>query len=359
MQLTDLPHDVLCHVMKLADQPSRLAAMGACGRLRDAAGAPGVWTEVTMRDLGRSALDFMERHQCPVLRVVSTCPDDAAWFFRKLAAAGVACIRDLTVHLGVVQRVPSSLLRGVGSLPGLRRLKIVVDDLDMTSDLFFHQTHQLHDLESLEIVERSSGTKQLNVWFEGTHRRFRNLTTLALDVGLSDVVEGMRHMTKLRRVVYHFEEDENEETYEDAQFEGLDLEYLELDLASDDAGATREALFEQLQQCSVRQLVLHVKDGWLDLSRPMSPAMESLVLRMHVTHGTINLDFPILRRHDRLRSLTLNIGAPWISQDPVLDRSCKHTLSFNRVPRLDDWLEFARGLELTKHPTTCITVCPS
>lgn len=356
--LVDLPDDVLCHIMKLADQPTRLAAMETCSRLGTAASAPGVWTDVTFRDLDQTAVDFLARHRCPTVRILSDCPDDVAWFFCKLANENVVCIQDLTIRFGVVRRLPATFLRGIGSQTDLRNFTMVLDDVDASCDIFFSEGHSLRRLETLRIIERSPGTKQLTVWFQDTHAAFESLRVLVLDVALSDAVAGLNKMAKLRQATYLFEEDENDETYEDAELAGLNLDLLELDLATDDTVVSHDTLFEQLQRCAVRELVLHIKDGWQNLDRPLSPALETLVLRMHVTHATVNIDFGALRGHAALRRVVLDIGAPWIANDPDVEQSCRHTLAFTGVPTLEDFIAFAQRITLVKHAKTCLSISP-
>lgn len=353
----DMPDDVLSHIMALADQPERATCMTACKRLKQAASAPGTWQRVTFYDLDHSTVSFMTRHRCEEVVIHECSPDDVAWFFERLWHNNIICVRSLTVRFGPIDRVPGDLLIGIGRQRHLRHLDLGIEDMTGTCEVFVDRAHELQELRTLRIQERARpGTaKQLVLWFEGSQARFTSLVTLDLDLGMSDVMSNLKNMAQLRHVAYRYEDDEGGETYEDAEFEGLQLDTLELDVGCD---IDTHHLFRQMELCRVRHTVLNVKDDWLDIADKMSPAMESLTFRMHVTSAEIRMDFPFLAAHDRLRLVRVQIGAPWITDDMMIENSCHHALVFSHVHYLNDWIRFAQKTTLDLHHLTCVTLSP-
>lgn len=356
--LQHLPHDILCHVARHCDQQSRAACLTTCRALHSAVSSPGLWSEVTFYDLDHAAVDFMERQRCSIVHVISTCPDDVAWFFEELRDRDIDCIQRLYIAFGPVQRMPMDLLCGIGGQTGLRHLAMRVESLDATSEIFFCRHHQLHCLESIEIMEHTIEAKQLVVWLDGTHSRFEKLNSLVLDVGMSDAMAGLRHMPSIKRAAYSFEMEEGGETYEDMELEGLELDILELDVDCEVDVAT---LTSELQKCKVGTLVLHVKDEFLDLSPGFGAHVERLLLRMHLTHADIKVDFTSLRAARGLREISLDIAAGWILAQPDMVHNCAHTLYFTRVGSPAEWAAHigAGGpLQLRLLPTTRVHLAP-
>jgi hypothetical protein len=355
--LADVPHDVLCQVMRLAGQSARTACFTASKQLSAAATARGVWGGgVTFYDLDRSAVEFVRRHRPARVRVDGACPDDVSWFFDTLRDEGLTtCIRHLLVRLGVVQRVPSDLLDGIGAQSELERLDVFVEDLDQPCNIYVPDDHRLTKLRTLSVTD-GSPCKELFVLFRGAQPRLTSLRSLELDVGMSDVMHGLRHMPALRRVVYRYEEDNDTETYEDAWLEGLDLDALEVSVG---AQTDYRHLYSQIARCVVRDLVLHVADDWVDINEKLSPALESLTVCMHVTSAEVRVDFPFLLEYERLRRVRLDIGAHWITEEPMIVNSCHHTLIFGHVHAIDDWVAFQKRVEVLKHPTTSVLLAPT
>jgi len=355
--LTDLPSEILCEIMRVAGQPARVQSMLACKSLSSAAGSPGVWESVTFADLDDTAVDFMLKHRCATVTVISVTPDDVAWFLHKLADTGCGdCIADLRLEIGMVQRLPEDLLCAVGRHAGLQHFAMTVDDMDQGCEICFSRSAQLLDLRTLSIVERSAEVKQLAVWFDGSQSRFPQLRSLELEVALSDVLAGACHMPHLRRLVYRADDDEGGETYEDACLTGCELDHLELDVGAD---SDMRYLCRQISKAAVRRLVLHVTDDFLDLSRPLSTELEDLVISMCTTQAEIELDFLALLAHKRLKRLELRLGAPWITADPAVAAGCEHTLVFRHVPAVRDWVDLmGRRVELKLAPTTRACISP-
>lgn len=328
--LKQLPDDVLRHIMRLADQEARVACMSACRALHRAAGALGVWTEVTLYDLDPAAVAFMERHRCPVVRVVTDCPDDVAWFFEQLYERGIVCVRHLRIELGAVMRVPMDLLCGIGVQDTLERLSIRVHSLDGASEICFCKHHRLQRLRTLEISEHTEQAKHLVVWMDDTHDRFHRLTSVALDVGLSDIMAGLRHVPTARRVAYSFETDGEGggggETFEDMELAGARLDSLDLDLDGEVDTATMAA---ELCKCDVGTLTLHVKDEHVDLAHGFG-RVRRLVLRLHLTYTNIRLDFEALRACRQLEELVVDAA-------PLVTGMCAPTLYFVNVPSPGEW----------------------
>lgn len=351
--LADLPHDVLCQIMGASTQGDRVACMTACRSLMKAATAPGVWTRVCFTELDRSAVRFMERHRCPVVHVSTACPDDVAWFFEKLREMGVDCVRVLHVDLEPTPRMPSDFLRGIGAQTRLAHLRVTIEALEDPSEIYFCRNHCLTSLQTLEIVERTEGAKQLVVWWEASHARFHNLTSAIVDVGLADVMTGLRHMPRLRRLVYNFEPVEGGETYEDVELEGVDMDVLEFSVDCETDFAT---LGEQLGTARrVGGLVLHCHDEYVDLTGIDWTAVESLSLRMHTTRAEVKLDFEGVRASRRFRRIDLSIGAAWADNLEVAT-ACRHTLFFTHVAAPRDWAVHlaADRLHLDLLPTACV-----
>jgi hypothetical protein len=347
--LMDLPRDVLGAIMTAADQTTRATCMHVCKGMHEAACAPGAWRDVTFYDLDASAVDFMAAHRCEHVRILGASPDDISWFFERLQMADIACIASLEIRMHAVQRVPTDLLHGIGAQRELRHLDIGVDDVDQISEVSWPATHQLTKLETMRIVEACGGSRQLIVWFDGSHARFSSLRHLDLRVGLSDVLKDLRHMPALRHMVYHSDEDGGE-TYEDARLEHVVLDTLELDVGCDTDSRT---LFRELHKARVRHLVLHLHDDWLDVDQKMCSSLETLTLSMHVTKAEIRVDFPFLQEYELLKSLRLTIGAPWIYNEPLIEGSCQFDLHLRHLAGdIRAFVRFLDRVDLGLHDST-------
>lgn len=357
MSVTDMPADILCDIMRVAGQSARVQSLLACKALHAAASAPGTWSAVDFADLDCTAVDFMVRHRCAAVHIVSSAPDDVSWFMHRLADIGCdSCIRELRVDIASVQRLPEDLLCGVARHRELRTLAVFVDDLEQTCEVHFPRTAQMLHLHTLRIVEASPDSRQLVVWFDGSQSRFPALRSMELDVGLSDVMAGLCHFPRLRRLVYRCDDDEGGETYEDVNMVGCDLDELQLDVGVD---VDMRRLCRQLERSSVRRLVLHVNDDLLDLSRKLSPALERLELSMCTTHADVEIDFPNLRQHEHLRLLEVYVGAPWIQTDPTLVASCHHCLTFQHAD-VSEWIALMHSrVHLALLSSTRVCVSPS
>lgn len=353
MRLQHLPHDLLCHIMRQACQADRVACMTACRSLLSAATSQGVWSTVCFTDLDSSAVRFMDMHRCPVVHITTACPDDVAWFFDMLATLGIDCVERLSVRMEPTPRLPADFLRGIGGQTRLKHLKVDIASLEEPSEVYFSRDHGLTSLQTLEIVERTEGSKRLVLWWEASHSKFESLQTAVLDVGLSDVMTGLRHLPRLKRMVYNFEAEEGGETYEDAELQGLDVDVLELTVDCETDYAT---LGEQLGLVTrVGSLVLNCEDEYVDLTSFEWTQVESVSLRMFTTRADVKLDFEGMRLSRRLRRVDLGIGAPW-GDSPDFVSACRHTLYFTHVPEPRQWADHLASGRLDLHllPTTCI-----
>ena len=364
MRLSDLPCEVLARIVGACDQPDKVACMTACKALSAAATAVGAWSDrVTFRDLDASAVAFMARHRCPSVSIDTACPDDVPWFFDKLHAAGVACIRELEVRLSgggpsggggggrsAVQRVPMDLLAPVARHATLRCVRLSVEGLEDTCEVAFPADTHLPELHTLEIVEEPvDGSRQLIVWFADAHAGLPALETLVLDVGLSDVMAGLRRLPALKRVRYLYDEEQGGETFEDVSLAGLDLDCLETAVGEETAYAD---LWRELAACTVRRLVLHLMDDWLYLSDPLSPGLRELVVTMHVAHADVKVDFPVVRDLKHLRALGL-AAAPWVAHQEL-----HHTLMFAEVA-VPEWIRFFGAVHVSLLPATRVLIAPT
>lgn len=353
MKLTDLPCDVLGEVMRRVRQRDRIACMTTCKALHAAAMLPASWRALALTELDRTAVDFLLAHPCPCISVRSRRPDDIAWFLHAVADGGCnAVIQELYIHMGAVKRVPNELLAAVSRHAELRCLAIDVDEVRRTSEVFFPAGHRLQRLERLAIREHSPVTRQLIVWFAGSQPAFPALREVELVVGISDVMVGIDSMHNLRHVVYRCDEDEGGETYEDINMEGASLDVLEIDIG---LHTDTRRLCRQLMHASVRRLVLYLNDDYLDISWPMSPDLEELVLGMCVETADVEFDFLTLRDdHPRLASVELMVAAEWLQgpEGPLRE----HTLVFRHVPQLSEFVAFAPKVHV--EPTTRVCISP-
>ncbi len=353
MKITDMPADVLGSIMSAAGQPARVQSMVACKALHGAATGQGVWDSIVFGDLDKSAVQFLLRHRCPKVTVKSVTPDDIAWFLGRVADLGGGdCIRDLRLDIGRVQRMPEDLLCAVARHSALRHFSMFIDDCEMTCEMVWPRTAQLHELRTMTIVETGVDAKSVVVWFSGSQSRFPALEDLTLDVGLSDVMAGLCHMPRLRRLVYHFDTEEGGETYEDACMVGADLDVLEIDL--NDESDTRH-LFRQMEQCAVRRLVLHTHVEGVDVVHPLSPSIEELVFGMHCTYADVTIDFPYLAEYAALRLVQLEVMCPEILQSEMGD--CRHCLTFEHGSLRDCMKLFSR-VRLNVLPSTRVAFSP-
>jgi len=358
MKITDMPSEVLAAIMRLAGQPARVHSMLACKALCSATAIRGAWDAVTFKDLDYTAVNFMLRHRCGVVCIETVAPDDVAWFLDRLATLGCGdCIRDLTLRIGTVQRLPSDLLCAVARHGRLRRFDMSVAECLVTCEVAWPRHACLPDLRSVRIVEATDGVKNVVVWFDHSHPRFETLEDLHIDVGLSDVLVGVCHMPCLRRLVYHFETIEGGESYDDACLEGARLDILELDVT--DESDTR-LLFQQLERCSVRRLVLHVHDDFVDVSRPLSADLEELVFGMCTTCADIQLDFQHLAsQYPKLKAVQLGVTAPWILGNAAEVAACHATLVFQHVDSFAAWMSLFSRVTLEYMPSTRVCIAPA
>ena len=348
MRLQQVHDDVLVRIMQTCDQRTKTSAMLACKALYRASMGVGAWTDVTFKDLDVTAVEFMKRHKCRTVTIRSDCPDDVAWFFDRLRDDDVQCIEHLRIELGLVQRVPRDLLMGLSSQTSLLTLTITVEEMDDTCEVSFPPGAQLARLTHLTIHE-AGDAKQLVVWFADA--QFPSLRCLDLELGLSDVVAVLACMPSLRTVRYIYDDEQGGETMEDARFGGLGLDSLELAVGAE---TSYPDLWRELEKSSVKRLVLHVMDDWLDLTQPMSPDLEELTFVMYETHGDARVDFPFLRELKRLRLIRIRY-CPWIVEE---DQHTQHTLVFAHAA-LPAWTDLVRTtLTLDLPPTTRITISP-
>lgn len=353
-KLGDMPVEVLSSILRVAGQPARVQSMLACKALYSACRVRGTWESITFGDLDDTALNFMMRHRCSIVKIMSTTPDDIAWFLDRLADLGLDdCIQELRLDIGSVPRLPEDLLCTVARHSRLRHFGMFVDDCEDTCELTFPRTARLLDLRTMTIVENSADTKNVVVWFNGSHCRFPTLEDVNLDVGMSDVMCGLCHMPRLRRLAYHFDTDEGGELYEDVCMLGADLDVLELDINDE---TDHRHLFRQIEQCSVRKLVLHVHNDFVDLSHPLSPDLEHLVFGMQTTQADIHVDFQCLRTHRKLRSMGVEVAAPWILSSEAELSSCHYYTVFQHVGSVSDWVACFGRVGLDLHPTTRVCI---
>lgn len=365
--VTDLPADVLRHVMALAPQATRVACMTACKTLSRAALALGAWSAVTFGSLDATAVDFLDRHRCTEVRIVTCCPDDVEWFFDHLAERGIACITHLDVRVHSALRLPRGFLAAISRHSTLVSLEVQVVDMVEPCDVVFPRTSNLLDLETLRIREvcafddASPDTcaddpeifKQLSVLFLGSQSRFPSLRTLVLDVAVSDAVAGLRHMPRLRLFAYaHEDDDDSEETYEDADFEGLRLDRLELSVTS---AVDYPRLCTQLVALTADTVVLELHDDHADLRYLARLDVRRLVLRMHEARAHIRVDYPNLMS-GRLRKLEVQVAPGWLEDGhagngPVVMMEC--------VPSVAEAMErlHTTGF-LDLHPLTRLLLSP-
>lgn len=353
-RLTCLPGELLCAIMKHAGQEGRVSSMLATKALSAAALGVGVWDSVIFRELDRTSVNFMIRHRCPTVAFDDCPPDDVAWFLHMLADTGCGdCITDLTIDIGTVQRVPADILCAVSRHRGLLSLDMIINDCDLTCEISFPVDCHLHELRHLSIVEIESN--QIIVWFQGSHARFGSLASLCLDVALSDVMTGLRHMPLLRTLTYRCDAEDGGETFEDVCMAGVELAHLELDIGGDSDMAH---LSREMESCTVDTLVLHINDDYVDLTRAFSPALRRLVLSMYTQDADVELDFPNLVDAKNLRDISVVIGAPWILSDTSMLDACHFDLSFRHVPDVTAWMDHVRGLKLDINESTRLIVNP-
>lgn len=349
--LQALPDDVLVRVMRSCDQSTKTSAMLACKALCRASTGVGAWTDVTFKDLDATAVEFMKRHKCASVRICTQCPDDVAWFFERLMQEDVRCIQHLRIEVGYVQRLPVELLTALAQHSTLCTLVIAVEDVEETSEVAFPRRTDLPHLTHLTITERDSG--ELIVWFGDA--RFPALRHLDLDVALSDaatVVGGNASgMPSLRTVRYLYDDADGGETLEDARLAGANLDLLELTVGPD---TSYHDLWRELTRCSVKRLVLHVVDDWLDFTHPVSPELEDLTFVMHETHGDVRVDVVYLKELKRLRRIGIRYNHV-IQNDP--DFVTQHTLVFAHTS-LPAWTDLMRSLTLDLPATARITISP-
>lgn len=343
LRLQRLPNDVLCHIMRQASQAERVACMTTCRALNQAVSAPGVWTTVRFTDLDDSAIRFMDIHRCPTVHIASMCPDDVAWFFEMLAKASIDCVQTLSIVIGAVPRLPADFLRGICAQSKLVTLSILIQSLDDPSEIYFARGHDLASLRALTIHECTKGPKQLIVWWEASHARFRDLQLVSLDLGVSDIMCGARRMPSLRHVSYSCEPFESGETYEDARLEGVDLELLECVVDADTDMAT---LCEQLALAKrLDRLVLNCVFD-VDLTAFEWHNVGELKLVMHGPSCQAWVNFQALKDLRESRRLELAMA----------NEHDKCFLLFTGVPTPRQWAEHvaAGRLDLYLPPSTCL-----
>lgn len=356
MKLTSLPGEVLADVMRLAGQPARVQSMLACKALSEAASAPGVWASVIFSDLDLSAVRFMERHRCAEVSILSDTPDDIAWFLNALTDSGMTdCIKRLRLDIGRVQRLPEDLLCAVSRHGCLEQFTMFVDECEVPCELIFPRTSSLSNLRKLTIVENSMDVKNVVVFFCATQPRFTSLEEVHIDVGMSDLLDRCGHLPHLRRVTYHFDMEESGETYENAELQGLDLDLLEMDVNCE---TDLPHLCRELEKCTVRRLVLHVCDDFLDLSRRLSPALEELVIGLRTPDAEVLVDFPFLAEYPRLRALEIPVTADWILGNTAELQACEHSVVFQHVPNVAAWTSLFGRVALTASSTATLTISP-
>lgn len=350
-----LPGDVLAEVLRHVDQPGRVACMLACKALSCAARIPAVWHNgITLKQLDRTAVSFVLAQSCPVVTIESVRPDDVAWFLDSLANDGGDCVlKDLSVRLGRLQRVPAGLTEAMCRHRALERLCLDIERLDNTSEVFFAPETPLPKLHTLAVREQTHGetfTRQLVVWFAGMHANLPALTTVDLHVGMSDIMVSVDTMPSLRHLVYVCDEDSGGETYEDVNLVGATLDVLELEVG---VHTDFRRLSDHLHQAHVRKLVLHVNDEFLDLMLPLGPDLVDLVLSMRVETTEVEFDFRTLPSwQPNLASLT--VIPP--SHLPIAD--CEYTVSFRNCDTLSDWVAFMGKCAIVTPPCTRMHALP-
>lgn len=352
VRLNELPDGVLHRIMQLADQASREACMLTCKSLSTAARAKGVWSAVTFYDVGQpSALEFMDFHAVRDVAIITTCPDDVACFFQRLAGMGVDCIETLRIDVlgDQVQRVPRDFLTGMCLQTSLRHLTISVENIEDTCEVFFPRGLVLPSLESIDIREKCKveQCKELVVWWHGA--RLPNLRRAVVDVMLSDVMANLHTMTSLRHLTYRCD-DEGGETYQDVSAAGACLDVLDFNVGCEtDYGE----LFEKLAHATVKKLVITVSDDLVDFRYPVCHGLEELVLRMDITHGIVHLDFAHLAQATSLRCVRVELEQ-WVLDAGV---ETEHYLEFNHTPSIDEWLRFCARVSLVcPHPSVKVTI---
>lgn len=344
--LLDLSTDVLARVMRLAGQEARVRCLTACKALRAAVDTEAAWGRVVLRDPDGTAVDFVERTRCPVVLFVGAEPDDVEHFLHDLADRGRDDqLRDVRMEFASVARLPRGLLISAARHRGLRTLCVDVNECRDGAELVWPPWDMPH-LETLCV--REDTLKNTAVWFDGGLAGLPALRELVVDAEGSDVLRGLRRLPALRRLEYRHENEH--ETYEDADMDGLALDHVELDLAPQTDGG---ALFRQLRRCSVRELVLHLASDLLILNQDLPPGLETLVIDLDVDCSRVVVDFGCLLAAPALRRLAVLSTCPWL--DPP-DRG-DHKVVFENVPRLCDWVRLVSGrLTLDFMPAVSVSV---
>lgn len=350
-----LPDDVLAQVLRHTDQPGRVACMLASKALASALRVPAAWQDgITLGELDHTAVSFVLARACPVVVIESARPDDVAWFLDSLAdAGGDGILKNLTVRLGAIQRLPAALTEAVCRQRNLAAVRVDIRELKTTSEVFFAPETPLAALETLSIVEQTSagtGTRQLVLWFGGMQSNLPALEAVELQLGMSDIMVSVDTMPSLRRLAYVCDEEAGGETYEDVNLVGANLDVLELEVG---VHSDFRRLSHHLRQASVRKLVLHVNDEFLDLMLPLSPDMTELVLSMRLEATEVEFDFRTLPAwQPKLACITV-VPAPDWSVD-----ECEYTLSFRNCNALSDWTAFLASCTLVTPPCTRLHALP-
>lgn len=350
MNLMDLPQEVLTHVMSLTDQPGRCNSLVTCKGLSAAALDPANWQEVSFGDLDPTAAEFVVRQGCTTVSLYGSEPDDASWFLHRLADEGYEGLRHLVIEFDTIHRLPCDLLVGIARHGQLRTVDIRVLDMECTCELHFPKHTRMLHLETLRVVETSEECKQMVVWFGGTQSGFPALHTLHLDVGLSDVLEGVRNFPRLKHLTYLSDDGDAGETYEDARLEGCDLDSLSLDIYAD--SDTRH-LARELEKAAVRRLVLHLHDEHLDLRYPLSPALKQLHLVHHVDHSGVMLDYPFVRQSN-LRRIVSDVSENWRD----FEEHCSHFLTMHHVGNVPEAMQHLSTLDVRLGISSRLCLCP-
>lgn len=331
--LGDLSNDVLCNIMAVSDQATRVACLTSTKALSRAVLTPGVWDSVTFADLDVTALEFMDVHRVPTVYLRTCCPDDVSWFLGRVADQGIDCIRTLDIEISGGYRMNTDFLDPLVRLPGLETVRLVMKDIEREAELAFPRHGGMPNLRHLEIIEVPGEelVKKHYVFFNGTHRRFPSLERLTLDVCGSDVMTGLCHMRRLRRLAYLADEDSGDETYEDAEMEGCVLDELVIEVSVD---TDYLRLCSELSKASVKRLVLCVGDSTASLMHPISEDIQAIALRFNCAHAEVCLDYPFLQSYKSLRSISVEYTR-WVEE--MVPVALKHTIEFRHVPNVQQF----------------------
>lgn len=215
--------DVLRRVALLVDQSTRVACCMASRRVHAELLRPGAWPSVAVYACTPEALAFLEKVECTDLIVSCREMRAVATFLESVTAP----LRKLSVVVRGQRAVfPRAWTLGsvVAKFPNLEELAVRCGAVPRASGLVF--PHSMPRLRSLCITEDASPAR-LEVYIRDAG--MLALEDVCMRVSTSDVLACIPSLPRLRFVRYHADD----ETYEDACFEGSWLSGMDLHVSSD------------------------------------------------------------------------------------------------------------------------------